>query len=186
MAFAQAFPEFDFHRAKRPAINTLCEFLQKACELHPNHSPLIERIVSYDAAVRPAGDDYHQVILNLIKYLNPGLENISWDDPDGILKGSLKIPENLKLIAKPGGSGECVLRYLNLRSLTIDCPGKFDIHQLHGLNIQTLDLTRVQDFTIEIPLSLPSLETIVIDPQNTQERELSAMIQSKGSFEILK
>ncbi|MEJ6718091.1 MAG: serine/threonine-protein kinase [Akkermansiaceae bacterium] len=185
MSFAEAFPDFNYHRQERPPLDQLCQFIEKARELDPSHSPLIERIISYDSAVRPSKESYHDVILELVKYLNPDNPEIELEVLPQELEMILRTAKAIKLIADPVDSDECVLRYLNLRSLTVESPEKIDLHQFNGLAIQKLDLSGCASLKIGKPLSLPSLDTVIINSQTPSKEKLRRWIQSSGNFKII-
>lgn len=185
MSFAKAFPKFDYTRQERPPLETLCAFLAKARELDPDHSPVIERMISYDAAVRPAGNSYHLAILELIKYLNPGNEEIELTFDSRTQELKLKTRNAIRLISNPGGSDECVLRYLKCRSLTLECPDTIDLNQLNGLSIKNLNLAQCANFTLGEPLSIPSLETVTIRGKEHSKAILRELIQGAKNFEII-
>ena len=185
MSFARAFPEFNYNRSERPRIKKLCQFLEEARILDHHHSPVIERMISYDSAVRLSKNSYHMVILELLKYLNPDDLEIELEAPTQELGITLRIPRSIRLIADPGGSKECVLRYLELRSLVVECREEIDLHQFNGLAIQKLDLSRCAGLKLDKPLLLPSLDTIVVNSQTQSGEELRNLIQSSGHFQIM-
>ncbi|MEP4077158.1 serine/threonine protein kinase [Haloferula sp.] len=185
MSFAEAFPEYDFHRTKRPSAGTLRGFLEKARELETNQSPVIERMISYDTAIRSSMESYDKVILEFLKYLNPDKTGIELEFSPQESAMTLRMKEGIRLVANRGGSGECVLRYLNPRSLAVVTEEDFELNELSKLAIQKLDLTGCSGLTLEDPLSLPLLETIIIDSQIHSRRELRKWIQSSLDFEII-
>ena len=185
MSFAEAFPEFDYNRLQRPPLDTLCKFLEKARDLDPNHSPVIERMISYDAAVRPSKNTYHTVILALLNYLNPGNEGVELETNPQNLQLTLRAQNAIRLIADPGGSDECVLRYLKFRSLIVECPETIDLHQFTGLQIQNLDLTGCANFTLTESLALPSLENITIRKGQHSTENLRKWIRGVRDFKII-
>lgn len=185
MTFAKAFPEFAYYREKRPPLHILCDFLKKARELEPNHSPIIERIISYDTSVRHSKDSYHTVILEFLKYLNPSDENIELVADTKNSELTLRTQSPIRLIADPGGSYECVLRYLNFRTLILECPARIDLTQLDKLPVQNLDLTKCPNFNLTEPLTLPALETITIDPEKHSSENLRKWIRGIRDFKII-
>ena len=142
-------------------------------------------MVSYDSAVRPSKSAYHKVILALIKYLNPSIEGIELEPKPKHSELTLRTPKPITLIADPADSGKCVLRYLKFRTLTLESPDRIDLSQLNGLQIQKLDLTKCESFTLERPLTLPSLETVTIDPQKHSPESLHKWIRGGQDFKII-
>ena len=71
MRLAEAFPEFSYDRYQRPSEEVLINFLEKAGEINLQQSAILERIISYDAALRFSRVSYEKVILSFLKYLNP-------------------------------------------------------------------------------------------------------------------
>ena len=185
MTLANAFPEFDYHRTKRPDTAKLSSFLSQAREIDPNHSAIIERIISYDAALRGSRDSYHPAILEFIKYLNPDTPDIELSKNPQEPEVILSTKESIRLIADPGGSEECVLRYLQLRSLKIASSAEFDLSQLNGLTIRRLDLSTCPNFTVSKQVSLPFLERLIINPETSSSGELHHWIQGAKEFQII-
>ncbi|MFC7339465.1 serine/threonine protein kinase [Haloferula chungangensis] len=183
MLFAEAFPEFDYSKSKRPSLENLREFLVEARRLNPDESPVIERMISYDAALRFSKRSYHEVIEELLRYLNPDSESIDLKFSRNRI-ATLRVGKSIRMIADPGGSEECVLRYLGLRSLRLETDDEIDLHQLSGLTIHRLDLSGCASFILEGPLILPSIDSIMIDPQKHSADNLRRWIQSSVDFEI--
>lgn len=184
MRLAEAFPEFDYQRTKRPSLDILCRFLERAREIEPNQSPVIERMISYDAALRSSKASYKRVILELLKYLNPGKAPMELE-VSAESEVILRLSGPTRLIADPGGSGECVLRYLNPRSLSVESTGMVNLQEFNGLGIRELDLTGCQEFFLEGPLALRSIEAIIIDPRKHSPDDLRAWVQCPVEFEII-
>lgn len=122
---------------------------------------------------------------------SPQPSNISFTQEDQVeltpreSKLTLRTPKALTLIADPADSGKSVLRYLKFRTLIVECPDLIDLDQLNGLPIQNLDLTKCQNFTLETPLTLPSLETITIDPEKHSPKKLHKWIRGIQNFKII-
>ncbi|MEN8695204.1 MAG: serine/threonine protein kinase [Akkermansiaceae bacterium] len=185
MTLAEAFPNFDYDRTHRPSVDQLCELLEAARRLDAKHSAVIERAISYDSALRPNKNSYHLVIEKLLAYLNPDVREIKIESHLEDLEVVLRVKEGIRLIADPGGSEECVLRYLKPRSLVLDCPDEFDLGQLNELTIQKLDLRNCAKFNLETSLSLPALETIIIDPKIHKAENIKDRVWSSVNFEII-
>lgn len=183
--FAESFPEFSYDRYERPSQKELSEFLKKAREIDLEQSPIMERILSYDAALRPSKNSYHEVLQEFLAYLNPKkpMVELGYRSADSSL--TLRSEEAPTLISKPGGSQQCVLRYLKFRSLNLEVPEGFNLSQLEGLDISELDLTKCGPIHIEAPLSLPSLRVIRIDSQVHSAEEIRERLSGSRDLRIL-
>ncbi|MGJ8645082.1 MAG: serine/threonine protein kinase [Luteolibacter sp.] len=184
MTIAEAFPEFDYNKTKRPSLGRLCDFLEKIRKLEPNHSPVVERMISYDAALRSSEANYGKVILELVKYLNPDTEGIELENSGGS-EFTLRSSEGIRLISDAGGSGECVLRYLKPRSLVLDVQGEFNLRSLNGLMIRELDISTCSSIKLKGDLSLFSIEKIVIDSSKHSAESLRKWIRCRKGFTIV-
>ena len=188
MSFAEAYPEFNYHRLERPPLDQFYQFLEKAKELDPNHSAVIERMVSYDSAVRPSKGSYHKVILGLLKYLNPTIEGIELGPKNKHSELTLRSPKAIQLIGDPADSKKCVLRYLKFRSLVIECPDRMDLSQFNSLPIKHLNLTKCANFSLTKPLSLPAIETITIHSNQRSPKASKALrkwVHNAEGFKIV-
>ncbi|MDQ8192200.1 serine/threonine-protein kinase [Roseibacillus persicicus] len=182
---AESFPEFNYDRYRRPSLDELTEFLQEAGEIDLEQSPILERILSYDASLRGSKRAYERVVLQFVKYLNPGEEVIALEALRSRSAFRLCSAGAIRLIADPGGSEQCVLRYLIPRSLVLEMEEEFDLAQLQGLGITKLDLTMCPNVRLEESLSLPSLNSIKIDPNHHSAELLRKWLTSSVSFEIV-
>ena len=185
MLLAEAFPEFAYDRYQRPSEEVLIEFLEKAGEIDLGQSAILERIISYDAALRFSRISYEEVILSFLKYLNPEAVAVALRYESSQSSLYLRSETNLRLISDPGGSGECVLRYLEPRSLILELQEEFDLANLQNLAISELDLTRCEGLRLERPLYLPSVKEIRIDSQKHSSEMLRQWIRSSAAFEII-
>jgi len=62
---------------------------------------------------------------------------------------------------------------------------QFDLGQLNELTIQKLDLRNCAKFNLETSLSLPALETIIIDPKIHKAENIKDRVWSSVNFEII-
>ena len=185
MSFAKAYPNFSYHRGKRPTLKKLCDFLENARKLDPNHGPMIERIISYDAAVRSSKKSYHVVLESLIRYLNPDFKEIELSYNAESLKMILQTPKQLKLISDPADSKKCILRYMKLRTLSIKCPENMNLNELEGLLVKHIDLSECTSFTLTELLNLPFLETVTIPKDSKESKNIRKWIHGSENFKIL-
>ncbi|MGJ8725770.1 MAG: serine/threonine protein kinase [Roseibacillus sp.] len=185
MHFAESFPSFNFDRARRPSLDHLCSFIETAREIDPEQGPVIERMISYDAALRRSKESYERVVLSLLEYLNPANIVIELEMSDADSTVSLRSERALKLISDAGGSGECVLRYLEPRTLVLEVAEEFDLASLKGLTMSELDLTKCAGIRLKNDLHLPSLNVIRIDPQKQSAQMIRDRITGTIDFEIV-
>jgi serine/threonine protein kinase len=129
--FVRLAPDMNFSAHRRPESEELAGFLHRAAEVNSDRGPLMERIVSYDSAVRRGRDGYEAVVSALLGYVNPG-----WDrgdfryDPEADHL-DLSADGALRLVVPPGGgSGQSLLRFIPVRTLKLEVGGRFDLHHL--------------------------------------------------------
>ncbi|MBK1835384.1 serine/threonine protein kinase [Roseibacillus ishigakijimensis] len=184
-ALAQAFPHFAYSPNQRPGVSQLRQFFSHARTHIPDQAPLLERLLAYDQRLRRSHHHYHLVIEDFLRYLNPTQEGIRLHYEEDEAKLTLHAPGHTRLLVEPGGSSRCTLRYHPARTLALISDGPFDLRQLEGLPIKTLDLTRCPSLTLNQALSLPGLNTIHLGPHHPPLAELRRHIVTPGDFQIL-
>lgn len=185
LLLAEAFPAFNFTESHRPTVEQLTEFLQEAREINPNRKALMERIVAYDHAVRGRVDDYRPVVEALVSYVDNNASSISEFSQDGSTL-LLRWQGNIRLtIWDKWGSNECLLRFLNFRTLKMEVEGRFYPGDLQNLPVETLDLSGCQTLVFNHTVDLPLLRRLIIRPGQITPAELRASIHSNEPFEIV-
>ncbi|MDP0491875.1 MAG: serine/threonine-protein kinase [Verrucomicrobiota bacterium JB023] len=185
MSFARAYPKFEYSRQRRPSLPILRKFLREAAEIEPNQSHILERILSYDSALRFSLRNYDRAILEFLRYLNPGNPEFELDYQVRQARLHLRSEEEMTLLANEEGSKQCVLRFLSPRTLVLEVAKPQDLVGLNGLAIKELDLTRCGAVQLDTPIKLPSLSQIRIDRSKHSAKELRRWIESNAEFEII-
>jgi len=181
------FPDYDFSEEKRPSPAELAKFIRASRAIgFPTCRSLMERIVSYDFAVRSDLADYEQVAAALVEFNNggPRQTKVRYDAENA--EFSLWADTDVHLLNPNGGSHTCLLRFLPIRTLKLDVRGLFDIADLHTLQVETIDLRGCRRLRLKRAVSLPSLRQIHIRPGQIDPRVLKRWIQSEVRFAVSK
>ena len=184
MAFAEAFPNYRFDQHKRPTVTELANFFRVAREINPERGALMERILSYDSAVRRDRSKYEPAVTGLLRYLNGGEDHLicSLEDSSFFLWSD----RDVRLLLPSGsGSGRCILRYLFIRSLELKIAGKFDLSDLHRLPIESLDVRGCPNLVLRQQVSLPLLRRIHIHPSQISRTNLARFLQTAEKVQIV-
>ena len=181
---AKAFPRFSFNAKRRPSPDQLARFFRRARTIHPERAPLMERILSYDTAVR-RGSAGAEPVIALLEYMNGGPDHlIARYDPK---TRSLFLWSDRAIqlrLDKNAGSGDCIIKYAPVQSLALDLSNRFPLASLHGLPVRRLDLRKCDRIVTPDHLSLPDLEEVLIRPGQMPTGLLRNRIESRRKFEI--
>lgn len=180
-------PGFDFNRDRRPEPKQLAGFLRQAAGRNPTRAPLMERIVTYDQKSRSSKNGYQEVVSALVAYANPEWDEAGfhYDSTSQALK--LEASGGMRLVARPGGgSGNCLLRFIPVRSLTLSVAGPLQISGLENLGIETLDLRDCPKLQLDKPVRLPLLRTVHLrQGGSVQESQLARILLTAGRLEFV-
>jgi len=185
---AKTFPKFAFTEYLRPTPEQFTEVFRKAREIDRNYGPLMERIVSYDFAVSPRPpSDQATILAGLVEYLNGGPDHIICSYNPNHASFYLWSDQPIRLLLPSGsGSGECILHYLPIRSLKLEITGPFDLADLNGLSIESLDIHKSGPVFLRKPASLTLLREIRIRPGQIDPASLHRWIRTSKKLEIVK
>lgn len=187
LEIAELAPAFDFDRDHRPAPAQLADFLRRARARNAARAPLMERIVTYDQKSRSTRDGYHEVVSALMGYANPEWREAGfhYDLASQTLK--LEAGGALRLVARPGGgSGNCLLRFMPLRSLALAVAGPVQISGLENLGIESLDLRDCPKLQLDKPVRLPLLRSVQLRQDGgLQESQLAKVLLTAGRVEFV-
>lgn len=185
LKIAAAAPDFGYSRQDRPPARELAGFLRRAAALEVRRAPLMERIVSYDAAARRDFEDYHEVVSALLAYANPGFDGagLRYATAGHTLAISSAVPVRLA-IPPGGGSGWCLLRFIPVRTLTLEISAPVDLHQLDGMLMETLDLRGCGRVACSGFTRLPGLRVMRLRPGQADPEALNTLIGSSARIAI--
>jgi hypothetical protein len=178
-------PGFRFDRTMRPPPSLLASFIRTTVAANPAREALMERIVSYDAAVREGHGGYEEVVAALLGYVNPGwsAQGFRYAATEGAL--DLGADSDLRLIVPPvGGSGTSLLRFIPVRSLRLAVAGRVDLAHLNQLDLQVLDLRDSPQAVISKPTLLPVLRVIHVRAGQFPAGLLLREIQSSVPIQV--
>jgi Protein kinase domain len=186
LKLAKAFPQFEFGEKSRPSIKQFSGFLRQARELDPRRDSLVERMVSYDFTVRGDKTSYSEVVGAMIEYLNKRAGHLSLVHDAAKSSCFLKSDKPVQLLIQPpSGSGQSFLHFLPFNSLKLEIAGKFDLSELHGLAVESLDLRGCSGIELGKTVSLPRLRELLIRPGQLPSAKISRLIKSSGRIEII-
>lgn len=184
--FAQEFPAFNYGPDKRPEPTELARFFRRAREINPMRPQLMERILSYDMAVRrgPIGPE---PLIAFLEYLQGGPDHlIATYQPR---ERSLFIWSDQPLIllrpAIKGYSGSSFLRFLPIEDLRLDLSKPFDLANLDGLGIQSLNLEDCGAIRVSRPIALPLLQSIKVQEGQNIPADLKRLIRTSHELKLI-
>ncbi|MGJ8639762.1 MAG: serine/threonine protein kinase [Opitutaceae bacterium] len=183
LSLAKAFPDFSFNRFKRPSIQELVDFLQKAHAVNPNCGRHLHRVITYDFAARgkdPTG--YHEVLEAYLQYMHDGGQHFTlhYDPTASVL--TLWTDQSLHLF----DGKYSFLRFLLVKALKLETEQPFDLNQLAETTIETLDLSSSDAVnTGSIAVRIPYLERIIVRPGQFTTNTLNRWIISNNDFQII-
>ena len=185
LAYAQAFPAFAYDERRRPSAQDLATFYEKAGEISSEHPFLMERIAAYDFAHHKDRKNYLPVVHALLGYLNGGSDRVElvYDPANSVLRvwSDQKLRTRLLQLR---GSGKCLLRFLCFRNLKLELSRPFNLQNLAGLSIETLDLRACEKLIIKQKLDLPNLRMIIMTPAQIDKGLLHEFIEASQPFEV--
>ncbi len=182
--FAEAFPDFDFSRTKRPSLEQLIDYLQRARTLDPAYTYHIERVLSYDSAVRRDKSGYAPVVEAALQYHHKGPDHLTLSFYEQTSVVSLWSDLDVRLILARH-HGKCMLRFLPFRFLELDIAGSFPLADLDGMPIEALDVSRCPELKLSYPVELPQLRSLVVRAGQFSKETLRSTIRSNAAYEII-
>ncbi len=182
--FAEALPDFDFSRTKRPSLEQLIDYFQQARLLDPEHVYLIERVLSYDSAVRRDKRGYASVVEAALQYHHKGPDHFKLSHYERTSVLSLWSDLDVRLILARH-HGQCMLRFLSFRFLELDIAGSCSLSDLTGMPIESLDVSRCPKLNLKKSTALPQLRRLLVKKGQFSEQQLRTKILSNARFEIV-
>jgi serine/threonine-protein kinase len=182
--FAQAFPEFDFSRQKRPSIAQLTDYFRQARILNPEHVWHMERVLAYDYASRRDKRGYAPAVEAVLQYQHEGPDHLSLSHYERTSVVSIQSDRDVRLILS-GWNGPCLLRFLSFRFLELEIAGRFPLSDLADLPIESLDISRCAQIDASHAVTLPQLRRLIVRPGQFPEKTLRTKIKSNEPYEII-
>lgn len=183
--FAKAFPDYDFSRQRRPAMEQLTDYFRLARLLDSGHVWHMERVLSFDYESRRDKRGYAPAVEAVLQYQHEGPDHIklSYYERTSVL--SLWSDRDVRLILS-AWNGPCLLRFLSFRFLELDIAGTFPLSDVAGLPIESLDISRSLKIDLgERSITLPQLQRLIVRTGQCTEEELREKIKSNEPYEIV-
>lgn len=185
--FALAFPEYDFSTVERPRAKDLVELITQAAEIDRTQVDHLERVITYQRELSPRMKDYYQVLEVFIEYSNqlaPEDISLKYYEKNKALTLNAAQAVRLRSFGK-GSSKRCLLRLLDLDSLTLNIKGTFVLSDLNGLRLKTLDLRGCEALKLKGNVNLELLSTVYIRAGQIAPADLRGLISSKVDFQVI-
>ena len=132
----------------------------------------MERILSFDLAIRGPVENPERLIQVFLEYLN-GPESevaVEFDEEERSLTLDIVGGEKaILMVPRKGGSGLCVLRFFNLKKLTLVTSSDVRMGQLSGLQTEFIDLKGCKVLTSNEAAILPRLQEIAVDGRRSRK-----------------
>jgi hypothetical protein len=141
-----------------------------------------ERVLSYDVAARRSTVGYESVVEAYLQYRYRGKGSLSLSLDSKTSTLTLKAKQACRLY---GQYDDCLLRFLSFRFLELDIGSRFNLSDLNGLAVESVDLRRCESVAFREPISLPNLETIVLRPGQCSEAMLRRLVRASRPYEII-
>ena len=142
-------------------------------------------MVAYDHAARGDKEGYAPVVVGLLEYVNgAGTFVLRQEKESHSLIVSSEQEIRLR-VRDPWASKESLLRFLPFRNLELRIGGHFNLADLNGLPIETLDLRGCNDTVIFRLVSLPRLRKLTIRAGQIDPARLREFIDANHRFEII-
>lgn len=182
-SLAKAFPDFTFNDIQRPSIQQLVDFLKEAQKVNPDCGRHLHRVITYDFSTR--GKDhvgYHEVIEAYLQYLHSGEQHLELQYTP--TTGGLTLWSDQSLHLADGKHS--FLRFLPIHSLKLITDQPFDLSQLEGATIETLDLSACQNVNLgPDAVRIPYLKQIITRPGEFIKNDLNRWIISNNDFSLI-
>lgn len=182
--FAERFPEYNYTEDKRPTIEELVYYINTVRELNSQHDGHLERVLAYDNAARKNNKDYSKVLEAFLQYRYGGPENLtlSFDNDNSTLK--LWSNQDISLLGQEY-HWKSLLRFLTFRFLKLEIKGRFQLEDLNGQPIESLDLSQCDDIHLDKSITLPQLRKILLNAEQLENNQYRLLITSHEFFEIV-
>jgi serine/threonine protein kinase len=183
---AAAAPNFAFGRNSRPEPQQLAGFLRTAAAVNSRRPALMERIVSYDIALRKDREGTPSIVSALLAYANPGWREAGFTYRPGEDSLHIRSESPLQFAVSPGGgSGKCLLRFIPIRTLKLAISGPVALTGLHQLLVEELDLRECPQAELSGIMQLPMLRTVHLTRQTLPPLALRQRLQTLQPFKII-
>ncbi|MDF7799269.1 serine/threonine-protein kinase [Pontiellaceae bacterium B1224] len=181
---AEGFPDFDFSDTKRPSVPQLVGFFQKARFIDKGRAHHLERVLAYDLAARSDKTGYVRVIEAYLQYAHDDPEYISLSHNMEEGRLTVRAEGDVNLAGQPGFN-KCLLRFLTFRMLRLEINGSFELFDLNGLPVESVDLSLCQMLTLKKPVSLPHLQRLYVRKGQFDLNDIKSKIKSNEPVEII-
>ncbi len=181
-----AFSAFDYDLINRPKPEDMVGFLTQAFEITPRITGYIERVFALHVDVVGNREGFDRELEAFVQFHNggPGKLRFHYDK----ISASLKIhymDDAAPLNLKGRTSALCLLRYIPIRTLTIESQAPVELSHLMGLDIESLDISACRQSTLEAQLNLPHLQQIVMQRGQIDSGSFRQHLRSNDPVEVV-
>lgn len=185
-SLARAFPHYQFTGDIRPSADELVALFAYAHRKGLNVGGYLERVFTYHHSVAPIGQDLSRELEALFAFYNGGASHFSmnYDARAAALHIHSDQPA-LCFKSTHGGSGRSILRFIPFRSLTVDTTGAFDLRDVSGFPIETLDLSGCAEVLYTYSQTLPQLKKLIVRKGRVDESTWRNRLKSNDPFDLI-
>lgn len=186
-ALARAFPEYSFSREALPSADQIAAVYRWAEANWEAGGGYLERTFAYYRTVAKGAGEPEVGLAALLGCLNGGEAHVGLSY---VYKQSAMTVwtdrEDVRLRVRSDG-GECLLRFIPVRTLKVEATGCLNVKELNGLKIRILDLRECREVVLdgERLVRLPYLQTVLLRPGQVSSAALRHRIRSNEPFEIV-
>ncbi|SHK09248.1 serine/threonine protein kinase [Rubritalea squalenifaciens DSM 18772] len=183
---AKKFPGYAFSNSRRPTTEQLTDYIRAAGEMKPDLTAHIERTLYYDHVARENGLPYPAFIA-FLEVVNRHPKTFSSEYEPKTKKLTIQSSENIVTInlARGGGSGESLFRFIKVNELVLQCQGRYDLHDLDGQSMETINVSGCSTLHLNKTVPLPNLKKIIIREGQISPERLQQFIRSQHQWEII-
>jgi hypothetical protein len=183
--FVHAFPAYQFSARYPASAEELLAIIDIANNSNHSFRAHLERVIVYQTAIEPDMKDLDRVLLSYIDYLN-GKGNTRLDYDQASQAAHLHSDQAIQLrCTVNGASNLCILRLLPINELKLSIQAPFNLSNLEGLSIESLDLSDCGKVTLNKDLNLNQLKRLTLRAGQLSPGNLRRFLVAPGSVDVV-
>lgn len=180
------FPTYNFSESKPAPPEAMINLIQNTKAASTNNEGHIERVFIYQLAINRSLRNNSEILAALIRAFNPDQSHkITANLNKNKQSLYLEFNKSLKLISDKGGSKLSILRIARIRDLNLKTDTSFDLKNLNGLQIQSLDISQCKEIQLLDKVSLPRLKKIFLNREQQIEATIKQFLKTELNLEII-